>query len=274
MPNFLNYLKYFLPRLMRLFPDGIIYCQQVAKQASTLISCTRVSRSLNPAANNSNNNCLYGTLNVQVLQEAVKSSNDQVRLDAFCLLCDNPKTTEAVLSVELELVKEFLYFNSENNYPAFRQSTVTSIKKLFNRLKESWIFHMRTSKRSPSCDSGGQLHEMYKQFVDWMFRFLIDSLHLDSTFARRSQSLMVLTLFVDVFITSDVNNNNNNTTTTSGDLKTLFNPVQAFDRRSLLTLMQGLWDTYVNNKNLALELLLKVDTNLFEVHVSILMMCS
>ncbi len=74
---------------------------------------------------------------------------------------------------------------------------------------------------------------------------------------------MVLTLFVEAFVSSDDNNNSN------GDMKALFDPVEAFDRRSLLTLIQGLWDTYVNNKSLALELLLKVETDLFEVHVGI-----
>ncbi len=248
---------------MRLFPDGITYCQQVAKKPSTLISCTRVSRSVNPALVSSSNNCLYGNLDTLMLEEAIKSSNDQVRLDAFSLICDNPKTTEPVLEVELDLVRKFLYFNSESAYPAFRQSTVTSIKKLFNRLRESWVFQMRTARKSPGSESSLQLRDMYKRFVAWMFRFLLDSIHLDSTFARRSQSLMVLTLFVEAFVSSDDNNNSN------GDMKALFDPVEAFDRRSLLTLIQGLWDTYVNNKSLALELLLKVETDLFEVHVGI-----
>lgn len=128
--------KYFLPRLMRLFPDGINYCQQIAIDSSTLISCTKFSRSLNSnvAVNNSavdsQDRFLYGNISVTILEKSIINNDDQVRLDSFALLCDNPKTTEAILDVEFELIKKFLYFNSESSYPAFRQSVITSIKKV------------------------------------------------------------------------------------------------------------------------------------------------
>lgn len=52
------------------------------------------------------------------------------------------------------------------------------------------------------------------------------------------------------------------------DLKALFAPSDFFSRQNILTLMQCLWDTYQGNKNLTLQLLMKVDNKLFTNYVS------
>lgn len=122
---------------MKLFPDGINYCQEIASNSMTIISCTKVSRTINSTGSlqnlNSNENSekfLYGNIEASVLEESIIHNDDQVRLDSFSLICDNPKTTEAILNVEFELIKKFLYYNSESSYPAFRQSVITAIKKV------------------------------------------------------------------------------------------------------------------------------------------------
>ena len=35
-------------------------------------------------------------------------------MDSLALICENPKTTEPILEVEFDLIKHFLYFNSDN----------------------------------------------------------------------------------------------------------------------------------------------------------------
>lgn len=257
-------MKYFLPRLMRLFPDGINYCQRIATDSSTLISCTRVSRSINSSNsetkldNNEQSDNLYGTVSAAILQKSIISSDSQVRLDSFSLICDNPKTTEAISPIEFELIKKFLYFNSESSYPAFRQSIITSTKRLFFRLKESWNFFNKPSNRAAPESTSNRLATLYSDFIAWLFEFLLSSIHLDSTFAKRNQSLLILTHFIETFTdTADSNNKNKN-------VKDLFNASESFDRKRILTLVECLWDTYVNNKDLALQMLLKIDNKLFE----------
>ena len=49
--------------------------------------------------------------------------------------------------------------------------------------------------------------------------------------------------------------------------ETLFDFNKCFERKGILTLMECLWDTYVNNKNLALQLVLKIDNQLFKDYV-------
>ena len=56
--------------------------------------------------------------------------SEQVRLDAFHLVCDNVRTTETIGSVEFKYVRHFLSTNLNNQSSAFRQSMLTSIKKV------------------------------------------------------------------------------------------------------------------------------------------------
>ena len=136
---------------MRMFPDGINYCQRIATDSSTLISCTRVSRSLNSSNSERKapdaGDALYGNISAALLHTSIVSGDSQARLDSLSLLCDNPKTTEPVLSIELALVKKFLHHNSESSSPAFRQSVVTAMKRLLSRLRESWIFGNKATNR-------------------------------------------------------------------------------------------------------------------------------
>ena len=71
-------------------------------------------------------------------------------MDSLALICENPKTTEPILEVEFDLIKHFLYFNSDNLSPAYRQCVVSSIMKLFFRLKESWSFQIKTKNKQKS----------------------------------------------------------------------------------------------------------------------------
>ncbi len=83
----------------------------------------------------------------------------KVRLDSLALICENPKTTEPILEVEFDLIKHFLYFNSDNLSPAYRQCVISSIKKLFCRLKESWSFQIKTKNKQKSANNDSLVKE-------------------------------------------------------------------------------------------------------------------
>ena len=54
----------------------------------------------------------------------------QTRLDAYGMLCEDPRTTEVVTQEDLSLVELFLQFNINNQSPAFRQHVVALTKKV------------------------------------------------------------------------------------------------------------------------------------------------
>jgi hypothetical protein len=47
----------------------------------------------------------------------------------------------------------------------------------------------------------------------------------------------------------------------------IFDFASMLERKNILTLIECLWDTYTNNKNLALQLLLKIEAKTFQKYV-------
>lgn len=72
----------------------------------------------------------YGVVEVSLLQTALVTREEQVRLDAFALLCENQKTSETIESVEINLIKSFIPDNLNNQNPAFRQQFISLVKKV------------------------------------------------------------------------------------------------------------------------------------------------
>lgn len=140
------------------------------------------------------------------------------------LLCENPKTTEYIQEIEFELIKRFLFYNSDTQSASYRQTVIAAMKKLFFRFKDSWLFGAKQNlkaKKSPKSDQNIQkdfqkLNALYQYFINWLLNFIFDSLHLDSTFAKRNQSLLLFTLFIDIIglkMTDESDNTNNNNDT-------------------------------------------------------------
>mgnify|MGYP001810442314 CR=1 FL=1 len=206
---------------------------------------------------------MFGDIELAIVEKAIIHLDEQTRLDSLALICENPKTTEAIGELEFELLKKFLYYNSDTLSPSYRQSVLASLKKFFNRLRESWLFGVRSAMKSKHYTASysdqlvvPSLHQLYTTFVDWLVEFTFSSLHLDSTFAKRNQHLMILTLFIEI-VGQECQG--------EGGLA-LFSFRGVLSRQRLLTLIEMLWDTYLMNKNLALDLLLKVDKSIFEQH--------
>lgn len=110
------------------------------------------------------------------------------------------------------------------------------------------------------------VHIRYGNFISWLFEFLFNSIHLDSTFAKRNQSLLILSTFLDI-----IGSKCSSLLATSDHEDTvLFDYIKCISRDRLLTLIECLWDTYANNKDLALQLLLKLDKSHFRLNVSLI----
>lgn len=100
----------------------------------------------------------------------------------------------------------------------------------------------------------------YRSFIHWLFEFLFASLHLDSTFAKRNQSLNTMTVFLEIFGSKCIDEQSQE--------KTLFDFNCMFKQERLFTLIECLWDTYEVNKDMAIRLLERLDSQLFATNVS------
>ena len=93
-----------------------------------------------------------------------------------------------------------------------------------------------------------------------LFEFVFNSIHLDSTFAKRNQNLLVLTMFIELI---GYRSTSEETQAEKASEKILFDFEKNLDKNRLQTLIECLWDTYPNNKELALNLLIKIDKSVF-----------
>lgn len=112
--------------MTRLCAAGILECQRVSKSYASKLIFIKIHRSLG----------MTDTASVSmwndIMGQAIVHFDDQVRLDAFGLLCDNLKSTEVIADDEFKFVKRFLEFNSDSLSPSFRQIVVAHLKKVFN----------------------------------------------------------------------------------------------------------------------------------------------
>ena len=71
--------EYVLPRIMKLYPDGIDFCQKLSGTFSTIISCTKVARIIGYLNKNVDGNSLFGSLNIEILENALIHHDEQVK---------------------------------------------------------------------------------------------------------------------------------------------------------------------------------------------------
>ena len=114
--------------MTRLCAEGILDCERVSKSYASKLIFIKIHRALNTSMDASSIAVWHG-----IMENAIVHFDDQVRLDAFGLLCDNLKSTEVIADVEFKLVKRFLEFNSDSMSPSFRQIVIAHLKKVSNR---------------------------------------------------------------------------------------------------------------------------------------------
>ena len=262
--------EYVLPRLIKIYPEAINYCQLANENHAAVISCTKICRSLGLMPSNADKDSLYGPIDSIMIEKLLVNSDEQTRLDCLALVCDNPKTTEPATALEFALVKKFLANNSDSNSPSYRQCVLASLKKLYSRLKDSWLYQIKLCAKATTRKADfeqiksftQQFSESYIEFISWSLQFGFSCLHLDSSFAKRNQTLLLITTLVDIFGLKCFDD---------GLLvemlpetaRVLFDLEASLSHEKIQSLVECLWDTYAANKDLSLKLLLKLGIETF-----------
>ncbi|KAK7482199.1 hypothetical protein BaRGS_00026548, partial [Batillaria attramentaria] len=185
------------------------------------------------------------------VRRALSSPEEQVRLDAFALLCENKRTSEPVTQVEFDHLRHFITYNLNNQSPAFRQAALSFVKKLFFRLNESQAALLRQKKKGQKATEAASSLASYQEFLTWLENFLFCQLYPYSAFARRTMSLSILSLVVQ-----DIHTDKN-----GGG----YRPLAGVTVNHIQTLLECLTDTFEENKREAYTLLVtcvKINTNL------------
>ncbi|CAG5133518.1 unnamed protein product, partial [Candidula unifasciata] len=246
-----NLIEYLLGKLMKADDQLLSFMIQRLSATSSgevepfhgaVVMCLRRAQLLGllrPAPCVTGDNLWYGHLRPDMLRAALSSADEQIRLDAFALLCDNYKTTETVTDFEFSMLKFFIFCNLNNQMPSFRQSFLSLLNKLFFRLKESLAALKRRTKKGKQEDLLAKSVLLYENFLTWLTNHMLENLYPGSAFARRTTSLAVISLMSTYFVTGE----------DGFSLPAWLTP------RHIQTLLECLADTFEENKREALKVL-------------------
>ncbi|KAG7511599.1 thyroid adenoma-associated protein [Solea senegalensis] len=200
-------LDYFLPKLLRCSPSSLAHMVQALQETppsstggsgcrgpmGALMTCLRAARAQGVVP--SSEKSLWGGLvPLSLLKQALVHKHDQVRMDALGLVCESHRSTEVLTSQEMDLICHFLLPNLNSQSPGVRQQTVSLLKKLLCRVRDSTLLlQKRVSQLRDQEQRDRDQHtlHLYKEFLHWLCVRLLEVLIPGASF---SKCLMVLHL--------------------------------------------------------------------------------
>ncbi|XP_076306433.1 tRNA (32-2'-O)-methyltransferase regulator THADA-like isoform X2 [Tachypleus tridentatus] len=262
---------YVLPKLLKADPYSVSYIIELMPpepDSSTgcyltfLMKCAKYTYNSGvtgvpcSASAQSGSNKWRDILPMHVMKEALVHADDQIRIDAFWLLCEAKKLPVHLNSIDLELVKLFIPLNMDSQSPAFRQQLQSHIKKLLIKIRELGnILRKKEKEKEKNLDGDGGHTQLVdcQTFMEWLWNFMFDSLHPSANFPRRCTALRIVSLITSVF-------QNVHDDACIFSIKNMLSSFQA------QTLMECLQDSYEANKQIALELLNKLPSSFLGFH--------
>ncbi|CAJ1066908.1 thyroid adenoma-associated protein [Xyrichtys novacula] len=208
-------LDYFLPKLLRCSPSSLAHMVQALQDTppcstgpsgsrgalGALMTCLRAARAQGVVPPTEEG--LWGGLvPLPLLQQALIHKHDQVRMDALGLVCESNRSTEVLTSQEMDLIRHFLPPNLNSQSPGVRQQTVSLLKKLLCRMKDSTVLLQKRliQERNEEQRLRDQhtLH-LYKEFLCWLCVSLVEVLLPGASFSKCLMSLHLLCLLGQIF---------------------------------------------------------------------------
>uniref|UniRef100_A0A7N6FJ83 tRNA (32-2'-O)-methyltransferase regulator THADA n=1 Tax=Anabas testudineus TaxID=64144 RepID=A0A7N6FJ83_ANATE len=205
-------LDYFLPKLLRCSPSSLAYMVQALQDTppcstgsrgaiGALMTCLRAARAQGVVPS-SEEGLWGGLVRLSLIQQALIHKHDQVRMDALGLVCESHRSTEVLTLQEMDLICHFLLPNLNSQSPGVRQQTVSLLKKLLCRVKDSTqLLQKRLSQKKDQeqRDTDQHMLHLYKEFLRWMCVRLLEVLVPGASFSKCLMSLHLLCLLGQFF---------------------------------------------------------------------------
>ncbi|XP_052428210.1 thyroid adenoma-associated protein homolog isoform X1 [Carassius gibelio] len=204
-------LDYFLPKLLRCNPSSLSHMVQALQEMpactegsagsrgalGALMTCLRAARSQG-VLKSVEEELFGGLVPLPLMRQALVHKHDQVRMDALGLVCESHRSTETLSRQEIELIRHFLPFNLNSQSPGARQQTVSLLKKLLCRVKDSaQLLQKKLDQHHNHKDQ--QVLDMYQEFLRWFCETLFQVFHPGASFSRCLMALHLLGLIAEHF---------------------------------------------------------------------------
>ncbi|XP_061083567.1 LOW QUALITY PROTEIN: thyroid adenoma-associated protein [Conger conger] len=209
-------LDYLLPKLLRCCPASLGHMVQALQNAQlgssgspgsrgslgALMTCLRAARA-HGVDHPAQEGLWGGLVSPSLLQQALVHKHDQVRMDALGLVCESHRSTETVSREEMDLIRHFLPCSLNSQSPGVRQQTVSLLKKLLCRVKDSAQLLQRRlgqerGEREEKEEDQRTL-EKYQGFLRWFCETLFAVLVPGASFPTCITALHLLGLAADLF---------------------------------------------------------------------------
>ncbi|XP_049457282.1 thyroid adenoma-associated protein [Epinephelus fuscoguttatus] len=208
-------LDYFLPKLLRCSPSSLVHMVQALQDTppcstgpsgsrgalGALMTCLRAARAQGVVPS-SKEGLWGGLVPLSLLQQALVHKHDQVRMDALGLVCESHRSTEALTSQEMDLMRHFLPPNLNSQSPGVRQQSVSLLKKLLCRMKDSTVLLQKRlvqERDQEQRDRDQHTLHLYKEFLHWLCVRLLEVLLPGASFSKCLMSLHLLCLLGELF---------------------------------------------------------------------------
>ncbi|XP_014094580.2 tRNA (32-2'-O)-methyltransferase regulator THADA [Bactrocera oleae] len=185
------------------------------------------------------------------LVHSIISNSDETRIMALRLLVETNKTTELLTLLECENLLTFLEYNSNCQSPATRQKMLALFEKALIRCEVNLVKVLKDykpAKKSNAASSAGNAigddAPLQLKFLRDVIRKLVENLFQGANFSRRSVSLQLLSIALQIFRNRDIS----------------FDDV--LPPNTVKVLADVLADSYEANKALATDTLTFIEKNL------------
>lgn len=216
-------IDHYLPKLLKCNPDSLTYMIEEIRSSDKAgkngaLSCRGALGALMTCLRTARAQGLWSTedkstwdqlIPVSLIKQALVHKHEQVRLDALGLICETNRTTEMVSQREMDLVKFFLPYNLNSQFPAIRQKIVWVMRKLFYRIRDSsQILYKQTQainrQKNSGCeekannqDPETQLQQ-YKDFLMWVCERLFQALFPGASYPSNFIVLSLLGIIAEL----------------------------------------------------------------------------
>lgn len=208
-------LDYFLPKLLRCSPSSLAHMVQILQDTppcstgpsgsrgalGALMTCLRAARAQG-VVSSSEEGLWGGLVPLSLLQQALVHKHDQVRMDALGLVCESHRSTEVLTSQEMDLIRHFLLPNLNSQSPGVRQQTVSLLKKMLCRMKDSTLLLQKRliqERDEEQRERDQHTLRLYKEFLCWLCVRLLEVLLPGASFSKCLMSLHLLCLLGQLF---------------------------------------------------------------------------
>uniref|UniRef100_A0A2C9LB43 Uncharacterized protein n=1 Tax=Biomphalaria glabrata TaxID=6526 RepID=A0A2C9LB43_BIOGL len=131
---------------------------------------------------------------LELLHQALSCPYDDIRSEAFLVICNTMKKAEPLSEAEVSLLTFFIPNNLKTDSAPFRHNLISGVRKLLVRIRDSCLTAVNKKRTNE------EFLERSVHFVDWFYKIVMMSLAPGSAYQCRRTCVDILTAILEILI--------------------------------------------------------------------------